>query len=121
MIYQLRRWLPTRELVVVGDNSYAVLDFLHVCQQLTHPVTIVTRLRLDAALYEPAPSYSEQGRLPKKGRRLPTLATLLTADTTHWVAKPFLGIKVPGGIWRPPLPFGIAVQLPALHSLGAHP
>jgi hypothetical protein len=87
MIYQLRRWLPTRELVVVGDSSYAVLDFLHACQQLTHPVTIVTRLRLDAALYEPAPPYSGQGRPRKKGRRLPTLATLLKATTTQWIAQ----------------------------------
>ncbi len=85
MIYQLRRWLPKCELVVVGDNSYAVLDLLHACQQLANPVTLVTRLRLDAALYEPAPSYSGQGRPRKKGSRLPTLAALLKADTTQWV------------------------------------
>jgi len=85
MIYQLRRWLPKCELVVVEDNSYAVLDLLHACQQLANPVTLVTRLRLDAALYEPAPSYSGQGRPRKKGSRLPTLAALLKADTTQWV------------------------------------
>jgi hypothetical protein len=85
MIYQLRRWLPECELVVVGDNSYAVLDLLHACQQLAHPVTLVTRLRLDAALYEPAPPYAGHGRPRKKGRRLPTLATLLTEQTTHWM------------------------------------
>ena len=32
MILQLRRWLPHRSLVLVGDNSYAVLDLLHCCQ-----------------------------------------------------------------------------------------
>lgn len=84
MIYQLRRWLPKCELVVVGDNSYAVLELLYACQQLANPVTMVTRLRLDAALYEPAPPYRGQGRPRKKGRRLPTLATLLTAETTQW-------------------------------------
>lgn len=26
MIYQLRRWLPPRPLIVVGDNTYAALD-----------------------------------------------------------------------------------------------
>lgn len=52
-IYQLRRWLPKYELVVVGDNSYAVLELLHACQQLKNPVTLVARLRLDAAVYEP--------------------------------------------------------------------
>ena len=32
MVMQLRRWLPHRPLVLVGDNSYAVLDLLHCCQ-----------------------------------------------------------------------------------------
>lgn len=97
MIYQLRRWLPKCELVVVGDNSYAVIDLLHACQSLAHPVTMVTRLRMDAALYEPAPPYSGQGRPRKKGKRLPTLATLLEADSTRWVE-----VKVPWyqGTWR---------------------
>ena len=31
MILQLRRWLPNRPLVLVGDNGYAVLDLLHRC------------------------------------------------------------------------------------------
>lgn len=84
MIYQLRRWLPNCELVVVGDTSYAVIDLLHACQRLVHPVTMVTRLRLDAALYEPAPPYGGQGRPRKKGRRLPTLQTLLTQEATQW-------------------------------------
>ena len=87
MIYQLRRWLPKCEVVVVGDNTYAVLDLLHACQQLKNPVTLVTRLRLDAALYEPAPPYRGQGRPRKKGERLPTLAALLKADTTPWLEK----------------------------------
>ena len=34
MMMQLRRWLPHRPLVLVGDNSYAVLDLLHCCQSL---------------------------------------------------------------------------------------
>ena len=87
MIYQLRRWLPKCELVVVGDNTYAVIDLLHACQSLRHPVTMVTRLRMDAALYEPAPPYSGCGRPRKKGKRLPTLASLLQADTTQWLEK----------------------------------
>jgi hypothetical protein len=87
MIYQLRRWLPKCDLVVVGDNSYAVLDLLHACQKLANPVTLVTRLRLDAALYEPAPPYGGQGRPRKKGRRLPTLAALLADETTEWLQK----------------------------------
>ena len=60
MILQLRRWLPHRPLVLVGDSSYAVLDLLHCCQSLAQPVTLIARLRLDAALYEPAPPRSER-------------------------------------------------------------
>ncbi len=56
MVFQLRRWLPSRKLVLVADNSYAALEFLHACQSLSEPVAVVTRLRLDAAaLYQPAP------------------------------------------------------------------
>jgi hypothetical protein len=54
MIIQLRRWLPQRYLVLVADSSYAVLELLHFCQSLAHPVTFITRLWLDAALFLPA-------------------------------------------------------------------
>lgn len=84
MIFQLRRWIPHRQLVVVADYSYAALDLLHACQQLPSPVTMITRLRLDAALYEPAPPYSGVGRPRKKGKRLPTLETVLNSAQTVW-------------------------------------
>ena len=75
MILQLRRWLPHRPLVVVGDNGYAVLDLLHFCQSLREPVTLITRLRLDAGLYDPAPPRQPgQTGCPRiKGSRQPTL------------------------------------------------
>ena len=37
MVLQLRRWLPRRPLVLVGDSGYAVLDLLHFCQSLPQP------------------------------------------------------------------------------------
>ena len=40
MVMQLRRWLPHRPLVLVGDNGYAVLDLLHCSQSLREPVTL---------------------------------------------------------------------------------
>jgi hypothetical protein len=84
MIKQLRRWLPTRKLVIVGDSSYAALELLAACQALSDPVTFVTRLRMDAALYEPAPPYSGMGRPRKKGARLPTPQQVLDAPDTSW-------------------------------------
>ena len=44
IVCQLRRWLPNRYLVVVADYSYAMLEFLATCQELSNPVTIITRL-----------------------------------------------------------------------------
>lgn len=84
MIKQLRRWLPNRRLVIVGDSSYAALDLLAGCQALSEPVTFVTRLRMDAALYEPAPPYAGMGRPRKKGARLPTPQAYLEAPDTPW-------------------------------------
>ncbi|MCI0423663.1 MAG: transposase [Acidobacteria bacterium] len=83
MLKLLRRWLPERVLVVVGDSAYAALDFLSAMQPLK--VTFVTRLRLDAALYEPAPPYSGKGRPRKKGKRLPTPAQVLKDPDTNWM------------------------------------
>ena len=86
MILQLRRWLPHRPLVLVGDGGYAVLDLLHCCQSLAQPVTLIARLRLDAALYEPAPPRQpgRNGRPPLKGRRLPALKSLVDHPGLSW-------------------------------------
>src|ERR1041384_125116 len=47
---QARRWLPGREVVLVGDSGFAALDLLAAL--VRHGLICVTRLRLDAALYE---------------------------------------------------------------------
>jgi hypothetical protein len=86
MIRQLRRWLPDRYLVVVADSSYAVLELLACAAGLRQPVTVITRLRLDAALYDPAPvrQPGTNGRPRKKGARQPTLAQRLVDPGTGW-------------------------------------
>ena len=90
MVMQMRRWLPQRPLVLVGDNSYAVLDLLHCCQSLREPVTLIAGLSLDAALYAPAPPRQpgQNGRPALKGPRRPSLKTLLEqADVTWYSAE----------------------------------
>jgi hypothetical protein len=86
MIRQLRRWLPGRPLVVVADSHYAVLELLAFVQSLAAPVTVVTRLRLDATLYAPAPprTPSTMDRPRRKGKRLPTLAAICKDPKTVW-------------------------------------
>jgi DDE superfamily endonuclease len=83
MVQLARRWLPTREIVIVGDSTYAALEWLEAVRE---NACIITRLRLDAALYAPAPPRKpkQNGRPRKKGIRLPTLAHLLTDPATCW-------------------------------------
>ena len=79
LIGQVRRWLPERALIVVADTGYAALGFLAWCASQARPVTVITRLRLDAALYAPAPvrRTGQHGRPRLKGKRLPKLAQRL--------------------------------------------
>lgn len=82
-ILQTRRWLPGRTLIVVGDSGFAALDLLaavrgHVC--------VITRLRLDANLFQPAGARKpgQRGRTPVKGRALPKLSAVLSNPKTAW-------------------------------------
>jgi len=86
MIIQLRRWLPDRQIVVVTDGGYSALELLHSCQSLRRPVTFISRLRLDAALFEPAPPRvpGQIGRPRLKGQRLPSPIELLDNPDVAW-------------------------------------
>jgi hypothetical protein len=88
LIGQVRRWLPDRMLIVVADSSYAALELLAWCTRQARPVTVISRLRLDAALYAPAPARrpGRNGRPRLKGQRLPSLAQRLQAARTRWQA-----------------------------------
>ena len=74
LLLVLRRWYPQREIVAVADRAYASLKLLDRCRKLSHPITFISRLRLDGALYEPAPPRrpGQMGRPRIKGERLPT-------------------------------------------------
>jgi hypothetical protein len=86
MLLVLRRWYPKREIVAVADRAYASLKLLDRCRSLSNPVTFIARLRLDAALYEPAPPRrpGQRGRPRLKGERLPNLSALAEAPRTVW-------------------------------------
>jgi hypothetical protein len=86
VLLQVRRWLPERALVVVADSSYAAILLLERLQRLPNPIGMITRLRLDAALYKPAPPRKpgKAGRPRLKGARLPTLEHILQDSKTTW-------------------------------------
>ena len=79
---QIHRWLPGRRIVIVGDTAFAAIDFLGAVRSY---VSVVTRLRLDANLYAPAPPRRPgRGRPAVKGKRLPTLTQVLHDAGTVW-------------------------------------
>ncbi len=77
--------MPKRRLVIVADSGFAALDLLasvrrHVC--------VITRLRLDASLFRPAPKHrsGQRGRPALKGRALPKLTAVLKSQKTVWTS-----------------------------------
>jgi hypothetical protein len=86
LLLQLRRWYPQREIVTVADRAYASLKLLDRCRRLRRPITFITRLRQDAALYEPAPPRhpGQIGRPRIKGERLPNLSVVAEDPNTVW-------------------------------------
>jgi hypothetical protein len=86
LLLQVRRWHPEREIVAVADGGYSSLELLDRCRRLSKPITFITRLRLDAALYKPAPPrYRGQiGRPRLKGERLPNLSVVAEDSSTGW-------------------------------------
>jgi hypothetical protein len=86
MIGQVRRWLPERQLVLVVDGGLAAIKLGQRCVGYANPVTYVSRLRLDAGLYNwPGPQpQGKRGRKPKKGDRQLSLKARLQDPTTAW-------------------------------------
>ena len=80
----MKRWLPGRRIVVTADNGFSVLEFLAAVSD--DQLSVVTRLRLDAALYDPAPPRQprQNGRPRKKGQRRPTLSQVAADPATRW-------------------------------------
>jgi hypothetical protein len=85
MIRLVVRWLPGREIAFVADSSCAALELLDKVATLPH-ASVITRLRLDAALYDPPPPRKPRttGRPRLKGKRRPTLEAALADERTHW-------------------------------------
>jgi hypothetical protein len=84
LILAVRRWLPGVALTVIGDHTYSVHELGGACAR--RGVRLVAPLRLDAALYEPAPprAPSPNGRPRVTGERLPQLKQVLKEAQTPW-------------------------------------
>jgi hypothetical protein len=87
LLLVVRRWQPHRQIVAVSEGGYASLKLLDRCRRLSNPITFITRLRLDAALYEPAPPRKpgQIGRPRLKGSRLANLSVVAKDPKTTWL------------------------------------
>jgi hypothetical protein len=80
--------VPETPLVVaVADGGYASLKLLDRCRRLKKPIAFITRLRLDAALYEPTPPRKpgQRGSPRLKGSHLPNLSVVADDPKTAWI------------------------------------
>lgn len=87
MIGWVREWQPERDIMLVGDGSYAAIALIQRCQRFQKPVKLVSRLRLDAQLYDHPPKErppGKRGPMPKKGARQTNLADRLHDAQTTW-------------------------------------
>jgi hypothetical protein len=84
LVRLLRRWLPDRAIVFLGDSTFGTVELALTCWRLH--VTWVARMRLTAALYAPVPPQpkGKAGVKPKKGPRLPTPAQHPANPATAW-------------------------------------
>jgi DDE superfamily endonuclease len=84
MLKQVRRWLPGAALTILGDGGYATAAFCWVCLWLK--ISLVSRLRMDARLYDFPPERvpGARGRPPKKGKRLMSFKDMLNEQGLPW-------------------------------------
>jgi hypothetical protein len=85
MVQLIARWVPDRTVVFVADCSFAVLDLLFLISGMPR-VSLITWLRLDAQLWEPAPARKprQNGRPRLKGTRRPAPQQVLADPKTKW-------------------------------------
>ena len=85
MVSTVHRWLPDREITVVGDGAYNCLELgVHAVHR---HVTMITPCQFDSVLREPPPPVelrSKGGKPQVVGKRLPKLDEVLTDPTIHW-------------------------------------
>jgi Transposase DDE domain. len=71
MLRVVGHWLGERGWILIGDGGYACVRLALACGNAGAPVRLISRLRLDAQLYDfptPRPP-GRRGRKPQKGRR----------------------------------------------------
>lgn len=84
MIMQLVCWVPHLPFILVGDGGFATGELAWTC--LFHRVALVSRLKMNASLYDfpPAVEPGKRGRRAKKGTRLMNFKQMLAVPDLNW-------------------------------------
>ena len=79
----IMRWFPKRSIIFVGDSSFGTHE---LADTIGTQATLISRLRLDANLFEPPEPRQpgQRGRPRQKGKPLPKLRTHLDDASTGW-------------------------------------
>jgi hypothetical protein len=79
----ISRWLK-RAFILIDDGGFACIKLGHAC--IKNNITLVSRLRLDVALYEaaPTPDKGQRGRRREKGKRVTSLKQLANDLMQPW-------------------------------------
>lgn len=80
-VLQIRKWYPHREIILVADSEFATAETVKTCSR--HNVSFVSRLKLNARLYD-FPFEVKIGRPRNKGLRLPTAEERINNPYTAW-------------------------------------
>jgi len=89
LVRVLVRWAPQRRFRVLADGTYATHELARAFgpaspHEALRAVSLVSRLRRDAATWEDPTPYSGRGRPRVRGGRLPTPEQVAASDSTPW-------------------------------------
>lgn len=90
---KIRRWTPDRKLIFTADGGFASARFALEC--LKYSVSLITRLRVDARLFDFPEAMTGPGRPAKKGKRLLLPKMMFKTPDSYWKREK---IKWYGGI-----------------------
>ena len=82
MCFQLRRWLPKMAIILVADGGFANAQLAWTALKLE--ISLISRLRLDARIFDFPEIRQGAGRPAKKGQRLLSPKRLLNFSGTPW-------------------------------------
>lgn len=79
----LRCWTD-RKITIVADSAFACFKLLYACSK--HKINLISRLRLDARLYDfvPEKKISQKGRKRVAGDELPKLSARVSTPLKKW-------------------------------------